>query len=73
MRRGGYDDFLVDIRRRRNADSSDRNWNHGKEREMVKRTCQKCGKEWFSAYEQGEWKCENCGEVLKPELNKPAK
>jgi len=40
---------------------------------MVKRTCPTCGNEWFSAYEQGEWKCENCGEVLKPELNKLAK
>lgn len=35
----------------------------------IKRKCPKCGKECYSAAKEIDWVCE-CGEVLKPELNK---
>jgi len=34
------------------------------------RICPKCDKKWYSADESSEWICDECGEVLKPDLNK---
>ena len=40
---------------------------------MVKRVCPYCGREWYSAYEQGDWYCTNCHMKLGPELNEVAR
>lgn len=36
---------------------------------MIKRVCPLCGKEHYSAVEQDDWTCDNCGHNLTPEMN----
>jgi len=36
---------------------------------MIKRVCPLCGKEHYSAVEQDDWPCDNCGHNLTPEMN----
>lgn len=36
---------------------------------MIKRTCPKCGRAWYSEDSSQAWKCESCGTDLGPDLN----
>ena len=38
---------------------------------MIKRTCPKCGKAWYSAAAQHHWSCQ-CGMMLDPQTNQLA-
>jgi len=36
---------------------------------MIKRECPDCGCTWFSAAENSNWECHNCGKILTPVQN----